>query len=753
MLRFESPSPVQSRYVIRDVERHGQTVPEGSVLVLLNGSANRDERHYPDGDTFDIHREVGRHLAFGYGIHLCLGAALARLEGRVALDEVLTRFPEWEVDYDGHAGPTRRPFAAGTLCPSARRDRRRHRAAAADEIRDPGGEEDAMNMDDMILVWIDDHMIEPPHMYENHVPKKWLDDAPKVVHEDGIDQWVFQGEKTSTSFGMSATVGWPSEEWGFNPGTYTELRPGCFDVHERVRDMNANGVLGSMCFPTMAGWNARTFSEARDKEIALVMLQAYNDWAIDEWCGAYPGRFIPLGIVPMWDVEAAVAEVHRLAKKGCRSISFLETPHVQGFPSFLSGYWDPMLKALCEENMVLSLHIGAGFAVIQRAEEAPVDHLMVLACQISAITAQDLLFGPTLRRFPELKVALSEGGIGWIPFYFDRIDRHFGNQEWLHSDFGGKLPSEVFRDHILACYITDPSGLLLRDRIGIDIIAWECDYPHTDTTWPESPEFAWSEFQEAGVTDEIEINKITFENACRFYGWDPFAHTPKAEATVGALRAAASDVDVTRMSKDEWRGATRRRESALSDAHRADGRPGVLPGDDRTLSGRAGAGRHGARPARRPSRIRRRLLAPRRRAGLDVAAGRRGPRRRHHQRRRSGGPQPGGLRVRAPGRPGAAGGHERGGGRAERARDAHPDVLAGLLSGDVIATWCGPAVEPDGWSPTVEARRDGAGFVLDGEARVVESAGQAAHLLVTCADGEGDGVTQLLVPATRPAWS
>jgi predicted TIM-barrel fold metal-dependent hydrolase len=337
------------------------------------------------------------------------------------------------------------------------------------------------------------------------VPNKWADEAPKVVHEDGIDQWVFQGEKTSTSFGMSATVGWPSEEWGFDPGTYTELRPGCFDVHERVRDMNANGVLGSMCFPTMAGWNARTFAEAHDKEIALVMLQAYNDWAIDEWCGTYPGRFIPLGIVPMWDVDAAVAEVHRLARKDCRSISFLETPHVQGFPSFLSGYWDPMLKALSDENMVLSLHIGAGFQVIRRAEEAPIDHLMVLACQISAITAQDLLFGPTLRRFPELKVALSEGGIGWIPFYFDRIDRHYSNQQWLHSDFGGKWPSEVFREHILACYITDPSGLLLRDRIGIDNIAWECDYPHTDTTWPKSPEFAWREFPGACVSARVDL--------------------------------------------------------------------------------------------------------------------------------------------------------------------------------------------------------------------------------------------------------
>jgi predicted TIM-barrel fold metal-dependent hydrolase len=318
--------------------------------------------------------------------------------------------------------------------------------------------------------------------------------------------------------------------------------------------MNANGVLASMNFPTMAGWNARTFAEGGNRELGLVMLRAYNDWVIDEWCAAYPGRFIPLGLVPMWDVDLAAEEVHRIAKKGCRSISFLETPHVQGYPSFLSGYWDPMLEACVDDNLVLSLHIGAGFDVIKKAPEAPIDHLIVLACQISAIAAQDLLFGPTLRRFPGLKVALSEGGIGWIPFYFDRIDRHYWNQEWLHheDDFGGKNPSQVFREHILACYITDPSGLLLRDRIGMDIIAWECDYPHTDTTWPESPEFAWKEFQDAGCTDE-EIHQITYQNACRFYDWDPFKHTPKDQATVGALRSLADDVDVTRRPKEEWR--------------------------------------------------------------------------------------------------------------------------------------------------------------------------------------------------------
>jgi predicted TIM-barrel fold metal-dependent hydrolase len=413
----------------------------------------------------------------------------------------------------------------------------------------------SMQMDDMILVSIDDHFIEPPDMFENHVPAKYKDLVPKVVrNENGVDEWVFQGTKTSTPFGMAATVGWPKSEWGFNPGSYSELRPGCFDVHERVRDMNANGILASMNFPTMAGWNARTFAEGENKDLGIVMLRGYNDWVLDEWCAAYPGRFIPLCLVPMWDVDLIVEEIHRVAAKGCRSISFVETPHVQGYPSFLSGHWDPMFKALSDTNVVLSLHIGAGFEVIKRPAEAPIDHLMVLACQISAITAQDLLFGPTLRQFPDLKVALSEGGIGWIPFYFDRIDRHVTNQEWLeHQDsWGGKKPSEVFRDHILACYITDPSGLLLRDRIGIDNIAWECDYPHTDTTWPYSPEHAWAELQEAGCSP-VEIDKITFENACRFFDWDPFEHTPREHATVGALRALATDVDTTRMPRADWK--------------------------------------------------------------------------------------------------------------------------------------------------------------------------------------------------------
>ncbi len=410
-----------------------------------------------------------------------------------------------------------------------------------------------MRLEDMILVSVDDHSVEPPDMYKRHLPATYLDKAPRIVRNaQGIDEWVFQGQSTTTPFGMCAVVGWPREERGFNPGTFSEMRPGCFDVHERVRDMNANGVLASMCFPTMAGFNARTFTEAADRDLSFVMLQAYNDWHIDEWCAAYPGRFIPLGIVPMWDVELAVKEVHRMGKKGFRAVSFLEAPHAQGWPSFLSGHWDPMLEAIIEEHMVLCLHIGGAYGLIRLAPEAPVDHQIVLPTQVTMLVAQDLLFGPTFRKYPDLRVALSEGGIGWIPFYLERADRHFRNQSWIGNDFGGKLPSEVLREHALACFITDPVGVRERQHIGIDMLAWECDYPRTDTTWPQSPELLWGELQAAGATEQ-EIHKITWENALRFFSWDPFSTMPKERSTVGTLRALATDVDTSRKPREEWR--------------------------------------------------------------------------------------------------------------------------------------------------------------------------------------------------------
>jgi predicted TIM-barrel fold metal-dependent hydrolase len=408
-----------------------------------------------------------------------------------------------------------------------------------------------MDIDDLVLVSIDDHVVEPPDMFAGHVPARWADQAPHVVHgDDGVDRWVYRGRVTGVS-GLNAVVTWPPEEWDKNPAGFAEMRPAVYDVHERVRDMDRNGVLASMCFPTFAGFSAGHLSHFRD-EVTVAMIQAYNDWHIDDWAGSHPGRFIPLALVPTWDPQLAVAEIHRVAAKGCRAVTMPELPHLEGLPSYHDlDHWGPVFAALVETGLVMCCHIGQGFGAIKSAPDVPIDNLIILSCQVTVLAVQDLLWGPAMRTYPGLKIAFSEGGIGWIPFYLDRCDRHYTNQRWLRRDFGGRLPSDVFREHSLACYVSDPTSLKLRHEIGIDNIAWECDYPHSDSIWPDAPEQVLAELEAAGA-DDPDIDKITWQNACRFFGWDPFAVVPKDQATVGALRARATDVDTTTRSRKEW---------------------------------------------------------------------------------------------------------------------------------------------------------------------------------------------------------
>jgi predicted TIM-barrel fold metal-dependent hydrolase len=410
-----------------------------------------------------------------------------------------------------------------------------------------------MNLDELILVSIDDHVIEPRDMFDGHVPAKYRDEAPKIVMDDeGIEKWWFQGV-ASASTGLNAVVGWPKEEWGMDPTTYAEMRPGAYDMDERVRDMNRNGILASMCFPSFVGFSGGYFQRSADKDLALVMTQAYNDWHIDEFAASHPGRFIPLAIPPVWDPDVLATEVRRIARKGCGAITMPELPHLLGLPSYHdTAYWDPVFRATSEENVVVCLHIGQGFAAINSAPDVPIDNLMILSTQISTLAAQDLLWGRAFRDYPDLKIAWSEAGIGWIAFYLDRCDRHYSNQKWLGHDFGGKLPSEVFREHSLACYVSDPSALKIRHDIGLDIIAWECDYPHSDSIFPDAPEFVLAELAGASVPDH-EIDQITWQNSCRFFDWDPFAVLAREQATASALRALSADVDTTTRSKLEWR--------------------------------------------------------------------------------------------------------------------------------------------------------------------------------------------------------
>ncbi len=405
-----------------------------------------------------------------------------------------------------------------------------------------------IELDDLILISVDDHLIEPPDVFVNHLPAGYLDRAPKLTRrEDGSDVWVF-GEAVIENSALNAVAGRPKEEYGLEPQSLDEVRPGCYDVAERVKDMDAGGVLASMNFPSFPTFTARLFA-TDDIDLSLALVRAYNDWHIDEWCGAYPGRFIPMAVPAIWDAELSAAEVRRVAAKGCHSLSFTENPAALGYPSFHDDYWDPLWRALCDCGTVLSIHLGSSGRLSIPAVDSPPDVMITLQPMNIQSAAADLLWSRVLKEYPSLRIALSEGGTGWIPYFLDRVDRTFAmHRAWTLQDFGGRLPSEVFRQHFLTCFISDPVGVELRERIGIDNMAWEADYPHSDSMWPGAPEELGAVFNQSGVP-RSDVDKITHENAMRWYSFDPFTHVGREKATVGALRRRAAGHDVSVMAR------------------------------------------------------------------------------------------------------------------------------------------------------------------------------------------------------------
>ena len=363
------------------------------------------------------------------------------------------------------------------------------------------------------IISVDDHVIEPPGVWQDRLPERFKEAGPTSIRQkgkmnfvggvfsfepddDGMegDWWTFEGQQYPLTR-LEAAVGFDRDEVKVVPITYDGMRNGCWDRDARLEDMDANWTEASMAFPSsFVRFCGQRFYEADDKELADACVKAYNDWQVEEWCEGTGGRLIPQIIVQLWDPQLAAAEIRRNAARGVHAMTFSEIPPYLGLPSVHdpSGYWDPLFEACAETDTVVNMHIGSSSKMPSTSADAPPAVGSTLTFNNAMASMTDFLFSGVLVRYPTLKLAYSEGQIGWIPYIIERADKVWEeNRGW--GGIGDKVPeppSTYYYRQIYGCFFDDAYGLDNIERVGIDNVCFETDYPHSDSTWPVSKEVA-----------------------------------------------------------------------------------------------------------------------------------------------------------------------------------------------------------------------------------------------------------------------
>ena len=351
----------------------------------------------------------------------------------------------------------------------------------------------ATSKDDLILVSVDDHICEPADMFDAHVP----DEVPRPGAARRRRRRTARSSGTTATsagrnLGLNAVAGKPPEMFNVNPMRYEDMRPGCYDVHERVRDMSAGGQLAGLNFPNWTGFSGQVLNQGPDRDVNLVMIQAYNDWHVDEWCGAYPERFIPCGILPLFDVDEAAEGGAPPRGQGLPRGHVLREP---GRPRHAEHPHRRLGSAVRGVQRRPAPCCAATSARRRRARrpspDAPPPVPMNLSSVMTIYTLGDLLWADFWHRFPDLRFSLTEGDIGWIPYFLLAGRAHARPAQRVDAPRARRRacrPTELFHERILCCFINDRVGVKLLDEFNVDNVCWESDYPHSDSSWPDAPE-------------------------------------------------------------------------------------------------------------------------------------------------------------------------------------------------------------------------------------------------------------------------
>jgi predicted TIM-barrel fold metal-dependent hydrolase len=376
-----------------------------------------------------------------------------------------------------------------------------------------------MEEKDILFISVDDHLVEPANLWTSRLPKEYVDRGPRLLSMDYGDAWAFE-DRVDPWIATICSIGTKSTELEYY-GRYSDLHPGCVDPAARVADMDRIGMLASLNFPTMPGFSGTVLSTAKDKTLGLLSIQAFNDYVLDEWCGYAPGRLIPAVLLPLWDVELAVQELHRTVAKGAKAVMFSESPPRQGFPAVYdpNGYWDNLFAALSEANIPLCLHIGSSSAMPHFIPDVTPKIVQLGSFFInSQVCLMEWMLSDLFERFPNLKIVMSEAGIGWMPSLIERCDRAWEKYRFYTGSKLPNPPSSYFADHVFGCFMEDLVGMKLLDDVGVDNVMVEVDYPHVDGSYPHTQKVLAEHFVD--VSDD-DARKMLSGNAERVFNFTP----------------------------------------------------------------------------------------------------------------------------------------------------------------------------------------------------------------------------------------
>ncbi|UCE86566.1 MAG: amidohydrolase family protein [Deltaproteobacteria bacterium] len=369
-------------------------------------------------------------------------------------------------------------------------------------------------MRDYRLIDADCHVVEPPHIWEQWLPKKFRDRAPKLVKDDeGGDAWQLQPDAPPMYIGLVATPGMRYEDIKWKGYTYETVRKGCFDGKARLEDMRLDGVDAEFLYPSQR--TMYYFMGNEDRDFHRAGVRAYNDFMAQEFCAADPERLFFLAQMPNLGVEEGLAELERCKEMGARGAIITTWP---AGGDDLVREDEAFFAAAAEMRMPVSIHIN-----IQRKRN-PRPKLEGPAAIASMAMAGMLMFPPIMAelimsglfdRVPGLQIVGVETEVGWIPEALEQLDNFY----WRNRAHTGveieRLPSEYFRNHFTCTFIRDKVGVNNRYDIGVRNMAWSSDYPHHGCDWPYSRKVVAEMFDRVPVE---ERHAICAGNMVRLYG-------------------------------------------------------------------------------------------------------------------------------------------------------------------------------------------------------------------------------------------